>query len=136
MENSKSEKIGSGILIVSILQLIGSILSILGYISIILMRDQINKLNTLAGNEQITNGQIFILITITLVTVVGLILILAKKKLGIYIYYSSIITNIICNIIVSGINLLNISLSLILPILMMIFIIKKKYVYRIGANID
>lgn len=132
----KSEKISSGILIMSIIQLISAIFSIIGYIFFILIKDQINKLNTLGGEEQISNAQLFIFIFITLIIIAAVILILAKKKVGIYVYISSVITNVIYNIIMNGINLFNISLSIIIPILLMIFIIKNKCIYGIGSNIN
>lgn len=128
MEDYKRQTLGAGILTVSIIQLVVYGFSLIGTIPTLLMKDQ---LSTLVGEETVallSGPQLIISIVLTILLTIAIILILLKKSLGVYAYFTCIIVNFIYGIIMSGFNPLSIA-GLIFPALMAFFIYKKKHLY-------
>ncbi|MEG1132403.1 MAG: hypothetical protein RSD22_09720 [Romboutsia sp.] len=125
----KENKLGFGIITISIIQLIFNFFSIIGslfYFSDntkqILGEDFLNKFN-------ITTTSIIISLVITILITISLILILFKKLVGIYAYIITIIISINYSIIANGFNLNQLLLSLIIPVILLIFLFNKKSVF-------
>lgn len=132
MENDKSQKLGVGIITVSVLHLIGAIFSILGLIILLVFRNSIqgvfNQTGQKAASLALSTNHIIVSLVLTLILSAAVILILLKKASGIYAYFICSIINIIYSIVLNGFKWTSI-LSVILPILMLIFITRKKEVF-------
>ena len=125
------QKLGAGIITLSVLHFIASALVIFSGI-VLLCAGQISEVQKeLAGlNSEISTGLIvFQFIILRIILIISLILLLKKNKIGVYGYYLFILITIISGIVSSGFNILNIAISLIFPILMGIFISKKKSLF-------
>jgi len=130
MENTQSQKLGAGIIIISIIQLIGAIFNVFGSILLFSSRDTIiNELQE-TGQSIASNTQITITLILQLILAIAIILILIKKSIGIYSYFTVVAINIIYSIVSIGFQW-TIIFSLIIPILMAIFINKKKKLFNI-----
>lgn len=130
----EDEKIGGGIITLSVLHFITSALVILGAIILIVVsgdsefKKQLASLNV--DSSALSTGTIiFEDILLRILLIVSLILILKKNKIGVYGYYLFVIASILSTIILSGFNISSIIISLIFPILMGIFISKKKSLF-------
>ncbi|MBU3171472.1 hypothetical protein [Clostridium estertheticum] len=124
MENVQKPKVGAGIKTMSIIQLVFSGFGLIGFIIIILMKDTIKT----AGGPAVTTSYLIISLVLLIITTIGIILILMKKELGIYIYFIAEVASIVYSIVNNGFKPLDI-LSLIIPALMGIFIWKKKEIF-------
>lgn len=136
MEN---KKLGGGILSVSIIYLVFLCIGLLGSIITFTNLDSVNSIATQAGIAQITPTDLIIGITLNLVSLAGIILILMKKKLGIYTFFTVVVINIIYQLVMSGFSgevLLSILISLILPSLLAFFIYKKRELFGLGSDQD
>lgn len=127
MENTQSQKLGVGIIIISILYFIIAILSTFGTIILLTQKDALIKqgIPLTLSNSQITISLIF-----QLILVIAIILILFKKSIGVYSYFTITLISIINTIMDNGFQW-TIILSLILPVLMAIFINKKRKLFNI-----
>ena len=129
--DNSEERLGSGIITLSVLHFIMSFLSFVGAIIILIASSSIdfkNQLSSINVNLN-TTTIIFQNIILRIILVVSLILILRKNKFGIYGYFLFAIASIISTIVTSGFNILSIILSLVFPILMGIFMFKKKNLF-------
>lgn len=129
MEN---KKLGGGILTISILYLVflgfGLIYNIISFSTL----DQINALSSQMGMPQLTSAELIISIILSLILLIGVILILLKKKIGVYTFFTVIVINVIYSLIMNGLSILvliSTLISLILPGLLAYFIYKKKEVF-------
>ncbi|MBP3914785.1 hypothetical protein [Clostridium sp.] len=129
MEN---KKLGGGILTISILYLVflgfGLIRNIISFSTL----DQINALSSQMGMPQLTSAELIISIILSLILLIGVILILLKKKIGVYTFFTVIVINVIYSLIMNGLSILvliSTLISLILPGLLAYFIYKKKEVF-------
>lgn len=127
----ENKKIGAGIITLSVLHFITSALTILGGIILlgVSVNDDLQKELTSLNVDLSTlntGNIVFQCIILRIILVVSLILILNKNKIGIYGYYLFVIASIISKIVFNGFNISSIIMSLIFPILMGIFISKKK----------
>ena len=134
MEN---KKLGGGILTISILYLVflgfGLIYNIISFSTL----DQINALSSQMGMPQLTSTELIISIILSLILLIGVILILLKKKIGVYTFFTVIVINVIYSLIMNGFNiaiLISTLISLILPGLLAYFIYKKKEVFGFESN--
>lgn len=127
-----NQKLGGGIMTICILTLIGFVITLFSSITMLTGRDKIvESYKTLGLDTSIipSTGQTVISLILSILIALSVILILMKKSIGIYGYFIAEIISIIASIIFSGFSILNIVLSLILPILMAIFISKRKVVF-------
>lgn len=129
MEN---KKLGGGILTISILYLVflgfGLICNIISFSTL----DQINALSSQMGMPQLTSAELIISIILSLILLIGVILILLKKKIGVYTFFTVIVINVIYSLIMNSLSILvliSTLISLILPGLLAYFIYKKKEVF-------
>ncbi|MGH4051922.1 MAG: hypothetical protein ACREVX_11345 [Clostridium sp.] len=140
MENIQKPKVGGWIKTLCILQLIGSVLSLTG-ISNYSKIDDLN-VTTDAANKalgkafqipQTTTLSITIGLVLAIILGVSIILILMKKELGIYIYFTVVVAQIVYTIVRSGFTWFILA-NLIMPILMGIFIWKKKEIFSMETK--
>lgn len=128
-----NQKLGKGIIILSIFTLISSVFSILSSITLLTEEGKKTLIEsyTKLGIEAAvpSNGQTTIGIIISVLVIVSLILILMKKSVGVYGYFISEIISIISSIIFSGFSIFVLVLMLIFPVLMAIFILKKRNIF-------
>ncbi|MEE0933018.1 MAG: hypothetical protein U0L64_08390 [Clostridium sp.] len=129
MEN---KKLGGGILTISILYLVFLGFGLIGNIISFSTLDQINALSSQMGMPQLTSAELIISIILSLILLIGVILILLKKKIGVYTFFTVIVINVIYSLIMNGLSILvliSTLISLILPGLLAYFIYKKKEVF-------
>ena len=127
-----NQKLGGGIMTICILTLIGFVFTLFSSITMLTGRDKIvESYKTLGLDTSLipSTGQTVISLILSILIALSVILILMKKSIGIYGYFIAEIISIIASIIFSGFSILNIVLSLIFPILMAIFISKRKSVF-------
>ena len=127
-----NQKLGGGIMTICILTLIGFVFTLFSSITMLTGRDKIvESYKTLGLDTSIipSTGQTVISLILSILIALSVILILMKKSIGIYGYFIAEIISIIASIIFAGFSILNIVLSLIFPILMAIFISKRKVVF-------
>ena len=124
MENVHKQKVGAGILTMSIIQLVFSGFAVVGFIMIFAMKDTLKT----AGVPVTPLSALIISSVVTLITILSIVLILMKKELGVYIYFIAQVAAIVYSIVSTGFKPI-ILLSLIVPALMGIFIWKKKEVF-------
>lgn len=128
MENYESEKrnkLGGGIITLAVIQFVTNGFGIIGLLMMMFGDEFYKSLGiTVPPASSLIIDLVFVIITI-----IGLVLILLKNKIGIYIYFTIIVLSIISTTIFYGFSIANILLSLILPVLTAIFIYKKKYLY-------
>ncbi|MDY4077398.1 MAG: hypothetical protein SOY42_01215 [Clostridium sp.] len=130
---TNNEKLGAGIITISVLSLITVVFGLIGAINIIATpKEKFIEAYKLAGLDPATIptvGQTIVSLILIIILGVSIILILMKKSIGVYGYFISQIISIISSIIFSGFSILNIVLGLILPVLMAIFISKKRNLF-------
>ena len=129
MEN---KKLGGGILTISIIYLVLLGFGLIGSIISLLTLDQINSLMSQMAGVQITSTELIVSIILSLILLVGIILILLKKQIGVYTFFTVEIINIIYSLIMNGLNLsilISTLIELILPVLLAYFIYKKKELF-------
>jgi hypothetical protein len=129
MESNQKEKVGAGILTMSIIHLVFNSLGMLGLLASVTMKDQIKELGT---PEITTSALIISSVFITIITL-AIILILMKKQIGIYIYFIAQVANIAYAVVANGFDPMQI-ITVIMPVLMGIFIWQKKEVFGLGAK--
>ncbi|WP_297713486.1 hypothetical protein [Clostridium sp.] len=129
MEN---KKLGGGILTISIIYLVFLAFGLIGSIISLSTLDEINSLISQMGGVQLTSTELIVSIILTLILLVGIILILLKKQIGIYTFFTVEIINIIYSLIMNGLSisiLISTLVGLILPGLLAYFIYKKKELF-------
>lgn len=133
MENVQKPKVGAGIKTISILQLIGSVFG-LWSIRNFFNKEKLNAANKATGEllnmvvPEVTNLSITIGLVFSIILGISVILILKKKELGIYIYFTTIVANIAYTIVTAGFSPWSL-VALIMPALMGFFIWKKKEIF-------
>lgn len=128
MENKNEEKLSTGLKVISIIELVMSAFAMLGFIIIFVMGDKINAIAQAQGIETVSKGELVLPMIMTLITVLGIILILSKKQIGVYIYFITCVTDIISSTIMNGFKIGNFISSLIWPALMLYFVNKNKHI--------
>ncbi|MGH4117960.1 hypothetical protein [Clostridium sp.] len=131
MENIQKQKVGAGILTISIIHFVMNGIGLLGLLAAIAMKDAINE----AAKTQITTSVLVISLVFIAIITLAVILILMKKSIGIYIYFIVQGINIVYAIVVNGFSPMQI-ISIVLPVLMGIFVWKKKEVFGLGAKAE
>lgn len=136
MEN---KKLGGGILTISIIYLVFLGFGLIGSIISLVTLDEINSLMSQMGGVQITSTELIVSIILSLILLVGIILILLKKQIGIYTFFTVEIINIIYSLIMNGLSisiLISTLVGLILPGLLAYFIYKKKELFGFESKED
>ena len=125
----ENKKLGAGIIIITIIVILGSILGIVGDLGAMFLGELV--VETYDGEviqSSVSNSQLIIDIILRIIFIISAILIFMKKSLGIYSYFIVAIISIIASIIFNGFSIAIIS-SLILPVLMIIFVARKREVF-------
>lgn len=129
MEENK--KLGTGIIILTIFILLSAILGIITNFGLMFFGNLIVESYDGEVIESTTNNAYLIIdIILRVIFLVSTILIFMKKSLGIYSYFIVAIISIITSIIFNGFST-SIIASLIVPILMAIFIFKKREAFNL-----
>lgn len=129
MEN---KKLGGGILTISIIYLVFLGFGLIGSIISLSTLEQINSVMAQMGGIQLTPTELIISIILSFILLFGIILILLKKQIGVYTFFTVEIINIIYSLIMNGLNLsvlISTLIGLILPGLLAYFIYKKKELF-------
>lgn len=125
----ENKKLGGGIIALAVITFVFSAFGILGAIISLINLDNINNTLESVGTAPISSTSLIISLIISLIGVLGFILILLWKKIGIYLYYASIILSLITTFIntkdFSVFTVLGIAVSLIIPVLLAIFLKNK-----------
>ena len=130
------QKLGGGIITISVLTLIGFAFNLIGYLIMLIMGDSLNEMYSSMGLGNIMPSTSTLVISLILSIIIGVstILILMKKSIGVYGYFIGEVLSIISSIIFTGFSLFGVIISLILPVLMFIFIYKRKTVFGFSEN--
>ena len=137
--NEKENKIGGGIITISILVMLGALYNVFSSIKSILNPNTEKSFESLYKSSGIEfharpTSYFIIILILSIITVISIILILNKKSLGVYGYFTCFIINIIATFIFRTFSLkttlMYIPFSFILPILMLIFVNKKKKLFN------
>ncbi len=131
MENEKQNKLGAGIITISAIELVFSALLILGLI-LFLIPSFLELARLSLDQMGISRITIFIRLVATVLNILGIILILRKKAIGLYIYLLITAANIIYSIIMNGFIISSLIGSLILPVLMTFFVYRKKELFGLS----
>ena len=131
MENEKQNKLGAGIITISAIELVFSALLILGLI-LFLIPSFLELAGLSLDQMGISRITIFIRLVATVLNILGIILILRKKAIGLYIYLLITAANIIYSIIMNGFMISSLIGSLILPVLMTFFVYRKKELFGLS----
>ncbi|ADL52537.1 hypothetical protein [Clostridium cellulovorans] len=129
--NVNYNKVGAGIITISVLSIIGAIIFALGSVILILSKDIVNETYASMGIPAIKQSDIMILLISAILTIIFIALILAKKSIGVFGYFATKAFYLVYTIISTGFAIGEIT-YLILPLLMLLFIVKKKHIYGFG----
>ena len=133
MENDQKQKVGAGILTISIIHLVVNCIGALGLLASIVMKDEISKQIKEMGAAEITTSAMIISAIFIAIITFAIILILMRKQMGVYIYFIAQVASLGYTIVANGFKLEQIG-SLLFPVLMAIFIWQKKEVFGFGAK--
>lgn len=137
MEEINEKKVGAGVLTISIITFVINAIAVLGFVYILGFKDKLKETYSSMGMDPSkvipSNSEVIINSILIVFITIAVILILLKKAIGVYSYFTFIIIKIIATIILSGFSL-GILFSFILPILMLIFILQKKNVFGFGDS--
>lgn len=133
MENQKQEKIGAGIITLSVIQIIFYAFGIFGCLMFFMPPVQ-EIMGEFYAQTGLTTTTVIINLIFTILLLASVILILMKKSIGVYLYFLITAASIIYTIIMTGFSITNLISSLIFPILMAYFIYKKKTLFGLGNN--
>lgn len=125
--NNNDQRVGCGIIAVSVLEFIGNGLGLLGIISLLVAGKSISDM--VPGFQMPSVLELILSIIISIASIVSLILLLQKKKVGVIGYFAIEIINIILNIIASSESGASPVCNLILPIIMGILVYRKKHIF-------
>lgn len=128
MENKNEQKLSTGLKVVSIIELVISAFAIFGLLVNLTMGDKVNSILQAQGIEAVSKGEVIISMIIVVFSVLGIILMLLKKQVGVYIYFITCLTDIICTVIMKGFHIGGVISSLIWAALMLYFVNKNKHI--------
>lgn len=131
--NAENEikKVPTGVKVLAIIEIVFQGFLILGYLSLLALSFAGQELleSSGAGNVVIPSSGIIILgLLISIGVIVGAGLILAKKKVGVYLFAITIILSFILGIVISGFGFSSI-IALVLPGLLIFFIMQNKEIF-------
>lgn len=127
--NIEGKKLGGGIITLAVITFVFSAIGIVSSIITLLNLDNVNKTLESLGSVPISSTTLIISLIVSIIGVLGFILILLWKKIGIYLYYASIVLSLITTFIntkdFSAFTILGFVISLIIPVLLAIFLKNK-----------
>lgn len=133
MQNTvETKKVGAGIITMSVLYLFGQGFMIIVSLFIIFSKDSIISYYESIGLGNVATGiniaEMSITLAISVIIAISVILLLFKKPIGAYMFIGIEILSFIYKAISSGVNIFSF-IMLIFPVLMILFIYKKKDIY-------
>ena len=117
-----------GIMIISVLYLIAQGYSLINSAYVIFNFDKINEIYIENGGMPITYNNIAMSIIIAIGVIIGIIFLLRRNKIGIFIFLGVQIISISYMIILTGFGS-HLLTGLIMPLLLLFFVYKKKDIY-------
>ena len=118
-----NQKLGAGIITMSVLYLIGQAFTMLSVLINIVMKDEIARMLAEAGTiSEITTAKLGVTLVISLILTVSIILILFKKYIGAYIFIGIEVLSLLFSIITRAFTLFSI-IGLVFPGLMIFFLL-------------
>lgn len=126
-----NKKLGGGIITIAVLYFISLGIGIIGSIILLFNFDQFNSIYSQVGII-INSTDIILSLVLSALLLIALILILLKKKFGVYSFFTLIVINIIYSFVMNGFavtTIISALLGLILPGLLAFFINKKKELF-------
>jgi hypothetical protein len=136
MEEKQLRKLGVGINIIAWLYVVGGVIGIFSTIGSIFFKDGINEIMVQAGQPQITDSMIsmlYISAIIGIIQLVATIMILRKSKIGVFVFFGTTILSTVYSFITQPVGISSF-IGLILPVLLGLFIYKKKEVFGFGES--
>lgn len=130
---NEEKKLGGGIIAVAVILLVFSAFSLLGNLLLLVKRDTYKSLYKNMHLELPSTGVTTLSLIIIIALIATLILILCKKAIGVYSYFTVVAINFIANIVIGGFSLLYL-VNLILPAILLILIMKKKEVFGLASS--
>ena len=135
MENMQEQNVGAWILAIANIHLVVNAIAAVALLVAFNIQDTLNEgTEDIAAIEITTSDLIIGMIVIAIITL-AIILILMRKKIGIYIYFTAQVFNTVDVIVAYGFSSID-PISLILPVLMAIFIWKKREVFGFQAKAE
>lgn len=125
------KKVPTGVKVIAILEFIFQGIAILLYFSALALVTAGQELINSSGAGDVEmpgKGIIIVGILISIAVIIGSAMILAKKKVGVYLFVITIIISFILGIVTSGFGVSSI-IGLILPGLMIYFIMQNKEIF-------
>ncbi|WP_300349395.1 hypothetical protein [Clostridium sp.] len=131
MEINKENKLGAGIITLSVLTIISVFITYFSNICLLIPSVQNNLKQKGIPIEKLGLNKSIIVIGLISATIllISVILILMKKALGIYLYYLLFLANLIYSTVLHGFNIKSLIISIIFPALFGYFLYKKKHLY-------
>ena len=124
----EKQKLPTSVKVVSIIQLVFNAFGLIGTVITLATYESVKSLVASTGVKVPSFGVYAILGVVVLVELIGVILIMNKNKIGIFVYFAAVIVDYAVSISATQFNPVSL-ISLILPILMAIFIFQNKKVY-------
>lgn len=133
MEEIRRPEMGAGLVIFLIIQLVISGLGLMLSIKNLVMKKSIDAELIADGFPITPTSDIIIGLVFLIILIIGVILILKKKELGIYIYFTDVVSQIVYVIVFVGFSPF-IFINFIMPFIMGIFIWRKKRAFSVEAK--
>lgn len=135
MENEQEQKVGAGIKTIAIIELVFETLGLLSSIFYLVFKDKINSAVQAAGvTTKVSSSTYVIALIVSILIIISVILILLKNTIGVFGYFIVYIADIIYSIVTVGKFSPLMLISFILPILMAIFIYRKRSIFKISRG--
>lgn len=135
MENEQEQKVGAGIKTIAIIELVFETIGLLSSIFYLVFKDKINSAVQAAGvTTKVSSSTYVIALVVSILIIISVILILLKNTIGVFGYFIVYIADIIYSIVTTGKFSPLMLISFILPILMAIFIYRKRSIFKISRG--
>lgn len=131
MENN--QKLGAGIITISVLILVVSGFSLIGILAGIFMSGAVNEVLAEVGAQTLTTFDYVVSLVLTIASMVAVVLILKKNKIGVFAYFGVYAINLIHTGIIQGFSTGTVR-TLLLVALYAFFISKKKELYGFSTE--
>lgn len=131
---TNNERLGVGITVISILELIRKFFQLSLVIIVLLKKEDIGLwLEKIGANNimnAISNQQIIITMCLSILAILGLILILNKNKIGMYLYFPISVINFTMLAIQNSFQIKPLIFDLMFPIILFILLYNRRHVLK------
>lgn len=129
MKDLKNQKLGAGLLVVLIIQLVMFLFSLPGTFNFLYNPEAFNKIFRENGLPEVPVSFMAIGAFFTCLMILGITLMLLKKNIGIYIYFTGVLINIVSSQIFNGFHIVAFLQQLLFPVLTFIFLYMKRDIF-------